>query len=61
MLHSVDKVQLGIEKAMRHYLRRYVYLAVDQPGHLLAGETFDLLPDPPRLRNVSMTLLHPAS
>ncbi len=24
MLHSVDKVQLGIEETMRHYLRRYV-------------------------------------
>ena len=31
------------------------YLAVDQPGHLLAGETFDLLPGPPRLRITEMS------
>jgi MOSC domain-containing protein YiiM len=30
------------------------YLAVDQPGHLRAGETFDLLPGPRRLRIAEM-------
>jgi len=39
---------------MAHYGCCGFYLAVDLPGHLLAGETFDLLPGTRRLRITEM-------
>jgi MOSC domain-containing protein YiiM len=44
----------GAAKAMAQNGCCGFYLAVDLPGHLLAGETFDLLPGPRRLRITEM-------
>jgi len=44
----------GAARAMAQHGCCGFYLAVDQPGHLLAGETFDLLPGPRRLRTTEM-------
>lgn len=45
----------GAAKAMAQNGCCGFYLAVDQPGHLLAGETFNLLPGPRRLRITEMS------
>ena len=44
----------GAAKAMAQNGCCGFFLAVDLPGHLLAGETFDLLPGPRRLRITEM-------